>query len=377
MYLHHDALLTSAFPDDGFPAIRGVTDRGQVRFESVDCLLGDHAYRMRSSALPRRNETVQKLFDSYSMYDFALSPDKDKVLEAGKPYIIPLRESLAPSLAHSVYFSPKSSTGRCFVFVRVLTDRNSFYDRAPEGYDGALYLEVMPLAFTISVRSLASLVQLRIRDQYDDRLRSDDVLREHGLEMRKRVGAGILFGKNKKPLPLESLEVRNGRLYFSLDLEREVIGFVAKQSCDRELNFGKEDHHNVEDFFDPLTQPKNGQLILEPGRFYLLCTKERIKIPPHLCGSVVDYETGMGEFRPHYASWFAPGFGGETGTPVVLEVRGADAPFRLVDGQPICCMGFDRIKDIPSLLLNSGSGAYDGSVSLSKHFKNRREVWKE
>lgn len=375
MYLQYDELLACAFPDGRSPEIRGVRERDQIRFESIDCRLEDRVYRMLSSALPRKTETIRQLIESYCMYSFRLS-DNDKVLESGKPYIIPLRESLAPSLVYSAYFSPKSSTGRCFTFVRVLSDRNSFYDRIPQGYKGKLYLEVTPLPFTISLRAGVDLVQMRIRDQFDDRLTSEYIHLAHKTALRCKVAGGVVFSKEKKPMHSNELNVHNNRLYFTLDLDRRIAGFVAKESCIQKLDWSRTDHNPL-DFWDPIVRPADGQLILKPGRFYLLCTKERVKIPPDLCGSVVDYETGSGEFRTHFASFFAPGFGGETGTPIVLEVRGLDAPFRLVDNQTICCMEFHRIRGIPSLLNGGRESYYDGAVSLSKHFKDRKEIWEE
>jgi len=77
--------------------------------------------------------------------------------------------------------------------------------------------------------------------------------------------------------------------------------------------------------------------------------------------------------RPHYAGFFDNGFGGKKGTTGVLEVRANLVPFRLVHGQPICRMDFEQTREIPEKLYQ-GNYLGDGP-SLSKHFKNRTEVW--
>ena len=58
--------------------------------------------------------------------------------------------------------NPKSSTGRIDVFTRVITDESYRFDEIASGYDGPLYLEVVPLSFPVRVREDLSLNQLRL-----------------------------------------------------------------------------------------------------------------------------------------------------------------------------------------------------------------------
>src|SRR3712207_6950791 len=43
--------------------------------------------------------------------------------------------------------------------------------------------------------------------------------------------------------------------------------------------------------------------------FYILVSKEHIRVPPEYAAEMVAYEPPIGEFRVHYAGFFDPGFG--------------------------------------------------------------------
>ena len=48
--------------------------------------------------------------------------------------------------------NPKSSTGRIDVFTRVISDESFRFDEIPAGYDGPLFLEIVPRSFAVRVR---------------------------------------------------------------------------------------------------------------------------------------------------------------------------------------------------------------------------------
>jgi dCTP deaminase len=115
---------------------------------------------------------------------------------------------------------------------------------------------------------------------------------------------------------------------------------------------------------------------LEPEEFYILASKERIRVPAGYAAEMVAYEAACGELRTHYAGFFDPGFGygaeGEIkGTQVVLEVRPHDVPFLIHDGQTFFKVVYDRMLDVPSQLYGTtlGSSYQRQALTLSKHFK--------
>lgn len=344
---------------------RGGLKDDQVQIASVDCTLGGVAYKMKSAALPH-GECVDDLIQQYSRFDFRLTREKTSCLERGVCYIIPLQERLRLGRNMRAVFSPKSSTGRNDVFVRVLSDYFPHYDQTDFGYHGRLFLEVTPLSFDILVSRGLSLTQFRVKT------RDSVVMSSEAVELLHSE-YGIVFDKRGKLIPNNELEVNDG-LYFHVDLDRAIVGFEARSSPLEELDMTRNEVHDPKDFWVPILRPSDGQIVLEPGKFYLLTTKERIKIPPVCCGEILPYDISSGEFRPHYAGFFDNGFGGKRGTFGVLEVRARDLVFRVKDGQPICRMKFEETLEVPSQLY---AGHYTGTgPSLSKHFRNRKQVWK-
>src|SRR6478736_9509889 len=131
-----------------------------VQPASLDLRLGEVAYRIRCSFLPGR-QSVERRVKDYVIDELDLRKD-GAVLESKRPYLIPLKErlSLPPKVRGKA--NPKSSTGRIDVFTRVITDESYKFDEIASGYDGPLYLEVVPLSFPVRVREDLSLNQLRL-----------------------------------------------------------------------------------------------------------------------------------------------------------------------------------------------------------------------
>ena len=58
-----------------------------------------------------------------------------------------------------------------------------------------------------------------------------------------------------------------------------------------------------------VTTDTTKQLILAPGEFYILASKESVRVPPHYAAEMVPFDPSIGEYRIHYAGFFDPGFG--------------------------------------------------------------------
>ena len=54
---------------------------------------------------------------------------------------------------------------------------------------------------------------------------------------------------------------------------------------------------------------ETGRIILDPGAFYILVSREAVTIPPTHAAEMAPYLAMVGEFRVHYAGFFDPGFG--------------------------------------------------------------------
>jgi dCTP deaminase len=334
----------------------------QIQPSSLDLTLGRKVFGMGVASLPRDGGKVSELVKG-CQYSFTLNANQNGFLHRGYTYIVCLNEQLALPKGFSAKFSPKSSTGRTDVFVRVLADGISRFDHVPDWYQGNLYLEITPLSFPILIRSDLSLVQMRIRTG-DARLSGKDVALMHSHK-------GIFLDKESDTIPMHELKQAEYGIYLHVDLDRDIVGFASRSNVTDALSLCKSEANDPLEYWEPIKRPQNW-LTLDRDRFYLLATKERIRIPTNLCADIAPYDASTGEFRTHYAGFFDPGFGGEKGITGVLEVRGREIPHRLFDNDPVCLMIFERVGAVACPY----QGHYQNlGPSLSKHFKNRYEVW--
>ncbi len=348
----------------------------QIQPASLDLRLGKKAYRLISSFLPELSPISNRLnvLDFYQsdlvMYEMDLT--QGAILEKGHVYLVPLLEHLELPATVRARANPKSTTGRLDVFTRVVTDLNAGFDEIRAGYRGPLYLEVVPRSFAIKVRTGDSLNQIRF-------VRGDATVSDTALQ-KIHAAEPLLFHNSASSKPLPASEFRTERgLFLRIELtgsdrEDQVIGYRAKKNS-HVIDLSKIGHYAALDFWEPLKRHRHDSLLLEPEEFYILASKERIRVPPGYAAEMVAYEAACGELRTHYAGFFDPGFGhGDgrmRGTQVVLEVRPHDVPFLIHDGQTFFKVVYDRMLAVPTQMYGTtlGSSYQRQALTLSKHFK--------
>ena len=250
----------------------------------------------------------------------------------------------------------KSSTGRLDIFTRVITDRNVGFDEIRPGYEGPLYLEVVPRSFTIRVQTGLALNQLRLisgRPTVADK-------NLHALHQK----TPLLYqngeaNRTNKPVSPKDILLNDG-LFLSVDLQGSldsrdrIIGYRAKKNS-HVIDLKKIGHYSAFDFWEPIARHANHTLLLEPEEFYILASKERIQVPASYASEMVAYEAACGELRTHYAGFFDPGFGmvngKRKGTQVVLEVRPHDVPFLIRDGQTFFKVLYEKLLSLPTKIV--------------------------
>ena len=86
---------------------------------------------------------------------------------------------------------------------------------------------------------------------------------------------------------------------------------------------------------------------------------------------MIPYDTGIGDFRAHYAGFFDPGFGDPKGSYAVLEVKTNELPFILEDGQTIARIKYEKLNKKTSVVYGASinSNYQNQKLALSKHFK--------
>jgi dCTP deaminase len=336
----------------------------QVQPSSLDLRLGPEAFRVRASFLATGNATVTSKLEQYRLHTLDLT--RPAVLEKGCVYIVPLQEELALPPDISGKANPKSSIGRLDIFTRLITDEGRQFEIVPAGYKGRLYAEVVPRTFSIVARQGERLSQLRLFQ--GDYLPSDVLLRQLETEEPLVYLPDASRGE---------ADIRNG-LRLSVDLAgidgSEIIGYRAKKHAPL-VDLSRIHYYDPKDFWDPIQRNDSRTLILDPEDFYILASREKVRIPAQYAAEMVPFDPTIGEFRIHYAGFFDPGFGygsGElNGTRAVLEVRSHEVPFILEDGQVVASLVFERLLERPRVLYGEGIGSSYQSqgLKLSKHFK--------
>ena len=151
------------------------------------------------------------------------------------------------------------------------------------------------------------------------------------------------------------------------------MGWRAKKHTDR-VDIGKTGFYDPLEFWEPIRYHKAPSLILDPDAFYILATRESVKVPPDYAAEMVAYDTTVGEFRVHYAGFFDPGFGCDPsarGSRAVLEVRSHEVPFMLEHQQTIGWLRYERMADRPSKVygVDIGSSYQNQGLALAKQFR--------
>ena len=346
----------------GLVTAPGGIEPGQIQPSSLDLRLGAEAYRMPGSVLPVPGERVRDLVQGLALERLDLS--QPVCLGRNQVYVVRLQESFALPPGLEAYANGKSSTGRLDLATRVLSDGSPRYDRIPAGYHGEVWVELIPRSFAIVAAAGVSLNQaILFRDR--SLLGQRDLLDLH-------QAVPLLFHPDGTPMPASAIV--DGRAMMGADLDRDIVGFIAKRTHKPVVlaNLGS---HRPQDFFEPIPRPEAGMLFLGQDRFYILCTRERVAVPADLACEMVPYDPTAGDFRAHYAGFFDPGWGildgRQVGARAVLEVRPHQDDLILRHGQPICAMAYERLQT-PCRRLYGVCGnnyARQDGPRLSKHFR--------
>ncbi len=329
-----DNMLRAQF-ERGAIKSKDAIENNQFQPASLDLRLGDFAYRLRASFLPGAGKSIEARLDEDDLVLHKLDLTQGAVLETGCVYLAPLLEEIELPENIDGVTNPKSSTGRIDVFVRVINDGATAFDKVRKGYKGPLWAEICPRTFSVLVNKGERLAQLRL--------------------------------KQNSPKTVKVMDL-------ALDLDPssvgEIVGFRARRHAPLlDLkNIGK---HDPRKFFEPLYAPDK-KLVLDPGEFYILASARGLVIEKHLAAEMVATAEDLGEFRAHYAGFFDPGFGpiqDMGGARGVLEVRGRDVPFVLEHNQPVARLVYEELAGAPDKYYGESNNNYQGQgLKLSKLF---------
>ena len=325
----------------------------QIQPSSMDLSLSEECYEVKHSFLSYNSKVRKKLKD---LAIKKINLNKEFIFRKNKTYIVRLNECL--NLQNNIFgqCNPKSSTGRLDIFCRSIVDYAEEYERIPKNYRGEIFLEITSRSFNVALKKNNCLNQLRLVSKNPNYL-SDRQLTN--LNKKYRI----------LNTPGNNIKIDNG-LKLSVDLSQSrIIAYMAKTRAPI-LNFSKIKFHKVNDFWAKITN-KNKNLLIEKNNFYILKSKEKVIIPSNLAGEMIAYDTGIGDFRAHYAGFFDPGFGLPNGSYAVLEVKTDEVPFLLEDGQTIARIKYQMLNKNSNILYGKDikSNYQNQRLKLSKHFK--------
>ena len=320
-------------------------ENGQIQPSSMDLRLGPKAWRMRASFLPGIKRSVSSCISEFAMQEIDLS--KGYILEKGSVYLIELKESLNLPDNIEGLANAKSSTGRLDLFTRLISDYCKEFDRVVKGYKGPLYAEIAPNSFSVFAKENIKLNQIRFK--------LDHPKITHQSKIKK-----------------SSFKPKNFSINLKCD-DNYFVGYRAKPHTDL-IDLSKINYYKIDDYWEKIIT-NNYQIVLDPGAFYILSSREFVSIKPNQAAEMAPYLPLIGEFRVHYAGFFDPGFGYSSDNTqksrAVLEVRCHDTPFILEHGQNMGQLIFENMLEEPDLVYGKTlKSNYQGQgLKLSKHFK--------
>jgi len=327
--------------------IKDVNDKNKAcGLSSFDLNLSDEGYRMKKGSIKPNSKTKyseyladKNLAERINSEDGIYKLDNDN-----KCYVFKLEESISAKLFNNNFHgqaTPKSSIGRIDVIVRLIIDGMSKYDllnpdEINKKTDGEMFVEIIPISFSVKVKKGISLTQLRLF--YGE-------LEE--AEIKNKIFTSSLLknyqSKNHLSVDLDNIKVGKSE-------EFDACAFKAIPNKDYYIKLWKEDKDiDYLKFWEP-TPSDNNTLIIKNNDFYILRSKERILLPDSIAVYCRAMDETLGEMRIHYAGFVHPCFGknridSKEGTPLIFEVRGHNVNVLLNDNEIFAKLQFYRMSE--------------------------------
>jgi dCTP deaminase len=325
-------------------ANNGILTATNIGEASLDVSLTNEAYRMlQGSVKPGGDDRYSVTLRNPLLAEKMDVPaDGIFTLDIQKTYVFKLADRLDPVFAKIGIHgqaTAKSSVGRVDVLARLIVDGMDQYERfdsrSLQSQSGDMYLELTPFTFRVKVKAGICLSQLRLF--YGD---------PKNVEMS---GDAICHTVFKEATALDAS--------LSVDLENTKIGGleVAAFCAERDKSDEPICLWKADVLADPCKNWKfiksdgNKRLKIENDRFYILRSKERIRVPAGIAINCKASDETIGEMRIHYAGFVHPWFGdrddGENGTPLIFEVRGHQVDVSLRHGERMANLTLYRMSE--------------------------------
>lgn len=359
--------------DEGFlrPPNFTIDPRDESSFDLT--LTGQGWQMIEGSVKPSKSGYLTSLQDRHLVQELRPNDDGHYRLTRGQTYLFKVKESLVkehiPEMAAAQFHAQataRSSVGRIDVLARLVVDGSPGY----EGFEaehlkhstGEMFLEITPISFNVLVREGVALSQLRLF--YG---RPDDVQIRGGALCRTAIRA--------PNGGMADASMADGSLSVDLSATRvgkmeNVVAFSPKRVEKPVKLWNPIDYHeepqDPREFWERVQITKNKRLEIETDKFYILRSRELMRMPLGVAVYCRASDETLGEMRIHYAGFVHPKFGrnrkdNKPGTPLIFEVRGHNFKVALEDGEKMARLLFYRLsadapQDSPLPLANAPSG---------------------
>lgn len=342
---------------------------------SIDLHLLDEAWELHQGSIKPSGRSYLHFIEQHGLATQLSSENNTYVLKPRKTYLFRIRERLGPLRDGRVYgeATAKSSVGRLDVLARLVVDGTSRY----EGFNpdelaqssGDMFLEITSMTFHVRVRKGISLSQLRLfygepaACEIHSRELWNTVLHQPDCDARGRIDDTLsvdLEPDKIGELPVAAFEAP------SPATTQDIIDLWKKEAPPKPWPYWK--FRNAD---------KNQRLEINPKSFYILRSRERLRLPAGVAAYCKAIDETIGEMRIHYAGFVHPFFGldrsdGRTGTPLIFEVRGHDLKVNLIHREKLARLTFYRMSmDAPKPSESSAQskGYNDQELKLSGYFE--------
>ncbi len=336
-------------------------DLQHLQPSSWDLVIGDRITEI--STVPNLDGTTHILdfIKSHRLNDHVLSMGGSVTLSPGSLYIteIPGSLHLPPYLDGLV--NPKSSFGRIFAGIQVVTENPTAINHVPKGYQGRLYMLITPQIIRLTVRGGEPAAQLRIKSGRLKTIRGN-ALRQF-IEQYRVLDGGTCPGS-----------VQENGIQLHLDLSLSPSNYLGRRTG-RTLDLSRKDTDPT-DYFAPKGLYK-GKLYLDPGQCVLAASCEQLCIPMDVCGEMVAHDHRYGALLSHDAGFFDPHFGWNEkpafrGARAVFEIRNIGLTTLILGHQqPVGLLQLEMMSAPPEKPYGStGTNNYQNQdcVRLAKFF---------
>jgi dCTP deaminase len=317
-----------------------------VDYSALDLTLSGEGYQMLEGCIKPFGETYDQILKN-KKFAKPLGKRSEYLLEPKQTYVFLLNERLGSKLLTSkaIYgqATARSSIGRVDVLARLIVDgMNTYEGFAPDDLQhptGKMYLEITSITFRVLVKAGIALSQLRLF---------------YGKPSDCEINAQELFGT-----VLQGSNFKDGSLSVDLTNDPSIGGcaFRATAKQPDKIPLWEGATTNTKQLWTLMASdevpaeggPKNS-IRLKKNAFHILLSKERISLPGGIAVYCRAIDETIGEMRIHYAGFVHPFFGrerddGQTGTPLIFEVRGHDVKVTLTDGEKMARLTFYRMSE--------------------------------